>query len=295
MAGEPANAYLVTLTPDGYGPITFRLLTYQACAVGGICTADGTQLTEAPAAPVIIELQPPTGPATVLYEENRAVRVAAYSVSSEADRELTWSLSGADAGRFRIDEPGGVLRFDLAVVPPNLFSPLPDYEAPTDTGADGTYEVTVEVSDGITSQSLAVEVTITDQDEAGTLTLSTTRPRQGEIVTATLADPDGVTGTAIYEWERSEGRSAWHVINGASAASYTPTAADTNTFLRVTATYDDEHGSGKTAQTVTPNVVLARTLSRLEVVTTSSRQMYPAFDPETLHYAVGASRRTRCA
>ena len=117
------------------------------------------------------------------------MRVAAYSVSSEADRELTWSLSGADAGRFRIDEPGGVLRFDLAVVPPNLFSPLPDYEAPTDTGADGTYEVTVEVGDGVTSQSLDVAVTITDQDEAGTLiSLSATRPRQGEIVTATLAD-----------------------------------------------------------------------------------------------------------
>ncbi len=67
----------------------------------------------------VLELQPLTGPATVDYEENRAVRVAAYSASSEADRELlTWSLSGADAGSFRIDEPGGVLRFDLAVAPP---------------------------------------------------------------------------------------------------------------------------------------------------------------------------------
>ena len=97
----------------------------------------------------VVELQPLTGPATVEYEENRAVRVAAYSASSEADLELlTWSLSGPDAGSFRIDEPGGVLRFDLPVVAPNLFSPLPDYEAPTDTGRDGAYEVTVEVSDG---------------------------------------------------------------------------------------------------------------------------------------------------
>ena len=136
------------------------------------------------------------------------MRVAAYSASSEADRELlTWSLSGADAGSFRIDEPGGVLRFDLPIVSPNLFSPQPDYEAPTDTGAnaDGTYEVTVEVGDGVTSHSLDVEVTITDQDEAGTLTLSTTRPRQGEIVTATLADPDGVTSGVAWAWERSTG------------------------------------------------------------------------------------------
>ena len=236
----------------------------------------------------IIELQPLTGPATVDYEENRAVRVATFSASSEEDRELlTWSLSGPDAGSFRIDEPAGVLRFDLPIVSPNLFSPQPDYEAPTDAGTDGAYEVTVEVGDGVSSDSLDVEVTITDQDEAGTLTLSPTRPRQAELVTATLSDPDTVTGTPVWTWERSAGRSAWHVINGATAASYTPTAADAGHYLRVTASYTDGHGSGQTARAVTPNVVLARTLSRLEVVTTSSRQMYPAFEPEILHYAVG--------
>ena len=236
----------------------------------------------------IIELQPLTGPATVGYEENRAVRVATFSASSEEDRELlTWSLSGPDAGSFRIDEPGGVLRFDLPVVAPNLFAPQPDYEAPTDTGTDGAYELTVEVGDGVTTHSLDVAVTITDQDEAGTLTLSPTRPRQAELVTATLSDPDTVTGTPVWTWERSAGRSAWHVINGATAASYTPTAADAGHYLRVSTSYTDGHGSGKTAQTVAPNVVLARTLSRLEVVTTSSRQMYPAFEPEILHYAVG--------
>ena len=236
----------------------------------------------------IVELQPLTGPATVGYEENRAVRVATFSASSEEDRELlSWSLSGPDAGSFRIDEPAGVLRFDLPVVSPNLFSPQPDYEAPTDTGSDGAYELTVEVGDGVTSQSLDVAVTITDQDEAGTLTLSPTRPRQAELVTATLSDPDTVTGTPVWTWERSAGRSAWHVINGATAASYTPTAADAGHYLRVSTSYTDGHGSGQTAQTVAPNVVLARTLSRLEVVTTSSRQMYPAFDPEILHYAVG--------
>ena len=66
-----------------------------------------------------------------------------------------------------------------------------------------------------------------------------------------------------------------------------PVAADTGHYLRVSVLYSDGHGSGKTAQMVAPNVVLARTLSRLEVVTTSSRQMYPAFDPAILHYAVG--------
>ena len=53
VAGEPASAYLVTLTPNGDGAITFRLNTGQACGDGGICTADGTTLSEAPSALVI--------------------------------------------------------------------------------------------------------------------------------------------------------------------------------------------------------------------------------------------------
>ena len=83
-----------------------------------------------------------------------------------------------------------------------------------------------------------VTVTVTDEDEAGAVSLSSTRPALGAVLTAVLTDPDGVTdGITSWRWERSAGRNAWAVIDGAAAASYTPVAADTNTFLRVTATY----------------------------------------------------------
>ena len=298
VAGEPAHAYLVTLTPDDYSPISFNLIADQPCAAGGICTADGTTLSEAPATPVTIESAifeiSITGPTTVDYEENRAVRVAAYSISPEPDGELTWSLSGADAGSFRIDEPGGVLRFDLPVVSPNLFAPQPDFEAPTDIGGNGSYEVTVEVSDGVNSDSLAVTVTISDQDEAGAVALSATRPNAGSPLTATLSDPDTVTGTPAWTWERSAGRNKWVTIAGANLANYTPVAADTNTFLRVTATYGDEHGTGKTVSEVAPNVVTGPLLMGLTAETddsraNSARGLYPAFDPLTLHYGIGCN------
>ena len=42
VAGEPANAYLFTLTPDGAGAISFSLVANESCASGGICAADGT-------------------------------------------------------------------------------------------------------------------------------------------------------------------------------------------------------------------------------------------------------------
>ena len=48
MPGEPANAYLFTLTPDDDGPITLRLVADQSCSSGGICTADGARLSVVP-------------------------------------------------------------------------------------------------------------------------------------------------------------------------------------------------------------------------------------------------------
>ena len=101
-------------------------------------------------------------------------------------------------------------------------------------------------------------------------------------------------GTAVWQWERSTGRNAWAVIAGAAAASYTPVAADTNTFLRVTATYADEHGTGKTVSEVAPNVVTGPLLTGLTAESDDSRAapargLYPAFDPQTLHYGIGCN------
>ena len=237
----------------------------------------------------VIELITTTGPAAVTFAENGAGRVATYTASSEEDRDdIAWTVAGTDGAHFTIDAPGGALRYHIDPIAPNLFPEPPDFESPDDADTDNDYAITLLARVGSTiSSPFAVTVTVTDLDEAGVISLSSTRPSKDSALTATLTDPDTVTGTPDWTWERSAGRSAWHVINGETAASYTPTAADAGHYLRVSASYTDGHGSGKTAQTVAPNVVLARTLSRLEVATTSSRQMYPAFDPEILHYAVG--------
>ena len=229
-----------------------------------------------------------TGPSSTDYAENGAVRVATYIASSEADRDgIAWQLGGDDAEHFSIDNPLGVLRFHIDPVDPSLFLQPPDFEAPVDDDDDNVYEVIVLAQGGSASTLKSVIVTVTDVDEGGTLTLSSSRPRLGTALTATLSDPDTVSGTVEWKWERSAGRNAWTVIDRAEAGSYTPTAADAGSFLRVTAAYTDRHSSGKEVQAVAPNVVLAHTLSRLEVTTSSSRSMYPAFDPEIHHYAVG--------
>ena len=243
----------------------------------------------------VIELTTFLGPTMVTFAENGATRVATFSYSSDEDRDgIQWLTAGVDRGLFSLDSPSGALRFLQA----------PDFENPLDVGPPGrgtnnSYELKLVAwardNDPIFTDEVDVKVTVTDVDEAGALSLSSTRPALGAVLTATLTDPDGVTaGTALWQWERSTGRNAWAVIDGAAATSYTPVAADTNTFLRVTATYADEHGTVKTVSEVAPNVVTGPLLTGLTAETDDSqadtaRGLYPAFDPQTLHYGIGCN------
>ena len=246
----------------------------------------------------VTELTAITGPESVTFPENSWSRVATFTASSEEDRAgIEWILGGTDRDHFSIDNPPGALRFALDAVAPRIFSEPPDFEAPVDPDAANTYELTLsaEAGSSVTDASFTVTVTVTDVDEEGALSLSSTRPALGAALRAVPSDPDGVTaGTALWQWERSTGRNSWAVIDGAAAESYTPVAADTNTFLRVTATYDDEHGTGKTVSEVAPNVVTGLLLTGLTAETDDSRAdtargLYPAFDPQTLHYGIGCN------
>ena len=203
-----------------------------------------------------------TGPVAVSYAENQAVRVATYTASSDEDRGgITWILSGDDKDHFSIDTPPGVLRFIDDPDADNPFPELPDYEMPDDADGNNAYEVIVLAQAGSAFTSpLRVTVTVTDENEAGAISLDTARPGMGADLKATLTDPDDATaGTVTWQWERSTGPNAWEVIAvviaGETTASYTPTAADTNAFLRVTATYDDERDLDHSVQKVASNVV----------------------------------------
>ena len=114
--GEPANAYLFTLTPDGAGAITFRLVADQPCADGGICTADGTLLSVSLTVTVTV--------GSVDHAENGTVTAVTHSGAAP-------TLAGPDGDRFEI--VSGALRFRAP----------PDFELPEDDGADNTYQVTI--------------------------------------------------------------------------------------------------------------------------------------------------------
>ena len=247
----------------------------------------------------VIELVAIEGPSVVSFAENSWSRVATFTASSPQDRDgISWTLGGSDAAYFSIDEPSGALRFDLDAVAPVIVKKPPDFEAPVDSGTDNAYAVTLLPSSGLATAvtALSVTVTVTDADELGAVSLSTKRPRTGVEVTATLEDPDGVgAGSATWAWERSAGSNEWAAIAGADSSSYTPVAADAGSFLRASASYSDNHGSGA-AHATAPEVVAADQLSDLSIRTNNSynssnawRKMRPAFAAETLHYSVGCN------
>ena len=225
-----------------------------------------------------------TSTLAVDFDENRHLRVATLDAG---DPVVEWSLSGPDAGWFRI--AGGALRFRSQEA-----GGPPDFESPGDSGADNVYVVTVAAEEDSTDadttdvSSVAVSVTILNVDEPGAVKLlPDSVPAIGEALTASLSDPDGGVTGIEWVWERSVGRSAWEVIDTATSATYTPAAADSEDYLRVTATYTDALAAAKTAKAVASSPPLGELLSSLSVATSSARQMYPAFDPEVLHYAVG--------
>ena len=74
----------------------------------------------------------------------------------------------------------------------------------------------------------------------------------------TLTDPDVVSGAVTWAWERSTSRtSGWTAVGGVTSASYPTVDADANYYLRVTASYDDGAGAGKSASAVSANPVRA--------------------------------------
>ncbi len=188
------------------------------------------------------------GPASASYTEHTPVTapVATYTLSGPNAAMGSLTLDGDDAGDFELSTDG-VLTFKSS----------PDYEAPADADMDNVYEVTLSADDGTYDAMRTVTITVTNEDEDGALTLSSATPVVDVALTATLTDPDGATNVA-WQWALEQADGSYEDIAGATSASYTPVASDESFHLRVTVTYDDGHGAGKSLEPeITTNAVIA--------------------------------------
>ena len=192
-----------------------------------------------------------TAPTTRSVDENTASasNIGAAVAATDADNDtLVYGLTGTDASSFSIDSTSGQLKTSASL----------DFET------DSSYSVSVTVHDGkdgiggddtTVDATIAVTISVINKDEAGTVTLPATFTG-GTAATASVSDLDGTVSSPSWRWARGiTATGSFSNIGGATAASYTPVAADVGKYLRATVTYTDPEGSGKTASAVSSSAV----------------------------------------
>ena len=192
-----------------------------------------------------------TAPTTRSVDENTAsatnIGAPVAAIDPESDT-LVYGLTGTDASSFSIDSTSGQLKTSASL----------DFET------DSSYSVSVTVHDGkdgiggddtTVDATIAVTISVNNEDEAGTVTLPDTFSG-GMAATASVTDPDGTVSGDSWRWARGNtATGSFSNISGAISASYTPVAADVGKYLRATVTYTDPQGSGKTANAVSSSTV----------------------------------------
>ena len=183
------------------------------------------------------------------------------------------NVENVDLGEIRAtDRDGDTLTFNLLQEPGSQVFVMSrvnnetvrlrlNEELDHETTPNGFLLITVTVHDGkdddgnpdsTVDASLGVTVTILDAEEEGIVTFSPQEPESGAPQAASLSDGDGNVSGLIWQWSRSLNRNSGFVnIAGANSSSYTPDEDDEDYYLKATASYADNRGSGKTAEAVT--------------------------------------------
>ena len=81
------------------------------------------------------------------------------------------------------------------------FKSSPNFESAGDADGDNVYMVTVNAAGGSTS----VAVTVTNEDEAGKVTIDDLQPQAGagQSISAKVSDPDGDPVATTWQWSKS--------------------------------------------------------------------------------------------
>ncbi len=193
---------------------------------GTLSDTQSIEVTVTPAneaAPVITSNGGGASAAVNVAENSTTVTTVTATDADLPAQTLTYSITGgADAARFTIDANTGALSFVAA----------PDYEAPTDAGADNVYDVTVQVSDGTLSDTQAIAVTVTPGNEAAPVITSNgggasaavnVAENSTTVTTVTATDADLPAQTLTYSI--SGGADAAHFTIDANTGALTFVAA----------------------------------------------------------------------
>ncbi|MDA9259953.1 cadherin repeat domain-containing protein [Gammaproteobacteria bacterium] len=85
------------------------------------------------------------------YVENSGVSISVAANDQDASASVSYSLSGLDASKFSISSSGSL-----------SFASAPDYENPSDNGLNNVFNVSVTASDGSSSSSVSLVISLSD-------------------------------------------------------------------------------------------------------------------------------------
>ena len=182
-----------------------------------------------------------------VIENTAADTVVGAVPAREPDGDsLTYSVGGTDAAKFNRVFALNASTGEIVAKP----------GATVDFESKSSYSLTVSVTDGedasgstesdpTTDDTAHVSIRVTNIDEPGSISLSTTEPRMGRSVTARISDPDGSPKPYRIEWARAFRATSAFIpflpisVSDMTPESYTPTEEDKYQFLRVTMFYYD--------------------------------------------------------
>jgi Ca2+-binding RTX toxin-like protein len=148
--------------------------------------------------------------ATLSTVENSLFPVSMTASDPDAGANLVYSIiGGADAALFQIDPATGLLQFLTA----------PDFEAPTDQGANNSYQVVVQVSDGTRTDKQTLNILVTDTPDSFAITSNGGGAAGGYAVSENTNGSNAVTVTDAV------GPVSYSIIGGADQAAFAINAA----------------------------------------------------------------------
>ena len=159
FAAAAASATLSVATEDDEvaedaSTVTATVSSGSGYTVSGTSGSADVVVEDDDATPVVTTASP-----IVVAENATSVATLSATDADTAAADLSWSIpagaaGGADAAQFALTADGAL-----------SFKAAKDYEAPDDADADGAYEVTVRVTDGVNPVDAALVVRLEDADD----------------------------------------------------------------------------------------------------------------------------------
>ena len=189
-----ANAPDFEAPTDANSDNTYELSLQASDGKASVSQSLSISVTDVNEAPSI------TSAASADVTENSTGTIHTAAASDPEGNTLTYTISGTDADDFNIDSSSGALSFAEA----------PDFEIPTDADGDNTYQLSLEASDGTNTSSQALTISVSNVNEAPTITSATT---------ASLAEnDDGFSYTIIASDVDADDTHTYSIVGGADKA-----------------------------------------------------------------------------